>query len=109
MTPSLVKSANDGEEVKVHDGQLFLGVGAELLTHQRLSVGHPDEVRPSGIFDDYRNQDEIGTTDSGRKRQAEEETRSGYITDGSALMLINPGSEGGLRMISNNRDSPRPA
>ena len=39
MTPSLIKSANDGEEVKVHDGQLFLGAGAEPLSNRQLSWG----------------------------------------------------------------------
>ena len=77
----MLTTANDGEEVKVHDGQLFLGAGAEPLTHPRLQVGQPghlDVVRPSGISEDYRNQKEIGTADGGRKRQAVEETRSGH-------------------------------
>ena len=73
--------ANGGEGVS-GGNQLSLGGAEPLLTHV-MSVGHYDSVRPSRIFKnqseivgDY-NQEEIGTTDSGRKRPAEEETRSG--------------------------------
>ena len=108
MLPSILKNqmANDGKGVRL-DGQLFLGAGAEPLSTSRLSVGHQMFDRPVEISERL---EEIGTADGGRKRQAVEETRSGYIDDGSALILINPGSDGGLRSVfNNNRDSPRPA
>ena len=101
-------SASDGDQVR-DDGQLFLGAGAEPLSTSRLSWGTRCLIDPVESTDDYLNQEEIGVADDNRKRPAEEETRSGYIADGSALMTINPGSDGGSRLIINDRNSPRPA
>ena len=106
--------ANGGEEVCNDDGQLFLGAGAEPLSTSRLQVGQPGHQmfdRPSGATQDYRNrnQEEIGVADDNRKRKAEEEIRSGQNVKGFALIILNPGSDGGSRLIGNNRNSPRPA
>ena len=104
--------ANGGSGVSAHE-QLSLG-GAEPLINQQLPVGHSDLIRPSGASDDYLNHsemirtEEIGTADGDRKRQAEEETRSGHNIEGFALEMLNPGSEGGLRS-TNHRNSPRPS
>ena len=40
------KMANDGGKVCI-DGQLFLGAGAEPLSHRQLLTGHYDADRPS--------------------------------------------------------------
>ena len=108
--------ANDGEEVCNDDGQLFLGAGAEPLSTSRLSVGHQMFDRPVEISE--RLEETIGgqslnkgidIADDALKRQAVEEIRSMFIDKGSALKSLTSGSDGGSRLISNDRNSPRPA
>ena len=48
--------ANGGEEVKLDDGQLFLGAGAEPLSQSRLQTGHLIDDRPSGIYKDLKEE-----------------------------------------------------
>ena len=42
--------ANGGELVRDNDGHMFLGAGAEPLSHRQLSTGHYDVDRPSCIL-----------------------------------------------------------
>jgi hypothetical protein len=56
--------ANGGEEVKLDDGQLFLGAGAEPLSQSRLQTGHLIDDRPSGNSDDHSEMTEKEVIDT---------------------------------------------
>ena len=70
--------ANRGGKVCI-DGQLFLGAGAEPLSHPRLLMtGHQDADRPSGISVRLDSKEEIDTEVGARMRLKED---SRQITD----------------------------
>ena len=75
-------SARNGVAVSSGGNHFPLG-GAEPLSSQRLSVGHPDCDRPSCISQRLETKDiasdfqKIAIAEDAQKRKAEEEIRSG--------------------------------